>query len=228
MKSSVILKSFIGFSIVYLLIILFGSEEIAWFLKPFLMPFLILAVYIHERFITKNILLTALTLSWIGGLFMMFSDKGEIYFTAGLIAFLLSHIAYIILFSKQLKIYLKKSKIIFWVGVTAIAFYLIVMVLILLPSLGDLKIPIFVYALTISIMVLFALKGFLNWQKPASIYILIGALIFAASDSLLAFDKFYAPLQNSSFLIMATYLLAQYLIVTGILKLNKKTNIFTR
>ena len=96
------------------------------------------------------------------------------------------------------------------------------MMLILLPSLGDLKIPVFVYALTISIMLLFALKGFMNWHKPASIYILIGAIIFVASDSLLAFDKFYAPLQYSSFLIMTTYLLAQYLIVIGILKLNKK------
>jgi uncharacterized membrane protein YhhN len=204
MKSNIILKSFIGFSLVYLLIILFGKEEIAWFLKPFLLPFLILAVYVHERFITKKVLLTALTLSWIGDIILMFSDKGEL------------------LFSKQLKIYLKKSKIIFWIGVTAIAFYLIVIMLILLPSLGDLKIPVFVYALTISIMLLFALKGFMNWHKPASIDILIGAIVFVASDSLLAFDKFYAPLQYSSFLIMATYLIAQYLIVIGILKLNKK------
>ncbi|MFH6970986.1 lysoplasmalogenase [Flavobacterium petrolei] len=222
MKSNIILKRFIGFSLVYLLIILFGKEEIAWFFKPFLLPFLILAVYVHERFITKKVLLTALTLSWIGDIILMFADKGELYFIAGLIAFLLSHIFYIILFSKQLKIYLKKSKIIFWIGVTAIAFYLIVMMLILLPSLGDLKIPVFVYALTISIMLLFALKGFMNWHKPASIYILVGAIIFVASDSILAFDKFHAPLQYSSFLIMATYLLAQYLIVIGILKLNKK------
>ncbi|MBB1194981.1 lysoplasmalogenase [Flavobacterium sp. SOK18b] len=222
MKSTLILKSFIGFSIVYLLIILFEKEEIAWFLKPLLLPFLILAVYISERFSTKNILLAALTLSWIGDIILMFADKGELYFIAGLIAFLLSHISYIILFSKQLRIYIKKSKIIYWIGVTAIALYLIVMMLILLPSLGHLKAPVFVYALTISIMLLFALKGFLNWQKPASIYILIGAIIFVASDSILAFDKFYTPLQYSSFLIMATYLIAQYLIVTGILKLNKK------
>jgi uncharacterized membrane protein YhhN len=222
MKSTIILKSFIGFSLVYLLIILFEKEEIAWFLKPLLLPFLILAVYINEKFSTKNILLTALTLSWIGDIILMFADKGELYFIAGLIAFLLSHISYIILFSKQLRIYINKSKIIYWIGVTAIALYLIVMMLILLPSLGDLKAPVFVYALTISIMLLFALKGFLNWQKPTSIYILIGATVFVASDSILAFDKFYAPLQYSSFLIMATYLIAQYLIVTGILKLNKK------
>ena len=222
MKSNVILNSFIGFSLVYLLFLFFGNENTAWFLKPFLLPFLLLAVYFQERFFTKRILLNALALSWVGDIILMFADKGELYFIAGLIAFLLSHIFYIILFSKQLKIYLKKSKIIFWVGVTAIAFYLIVIMLILLPSLGDLKIPVFVYALTISIMLLFALKGFLNWQKPANSYILIGAIVFVASDSLLAFDKFYAPLQYSSLLIMATYLLAQYLIVSGILKLNKK------
>ena len=222
MKHNIKVKSFIGFSLVYLLLILFGWETIAWFLKPFLLPFLILTVYLHERFSTKKVLITALTLSWIGDIILMFADKGELYFIAGLIAFLLSHISYIILFNKQLKIYLKNSKIIFWVGVTVIAIYLIVIMLLLLPSLGDLKIPVLLYALTISIMLLFALKGFLNWQKPANSYILIGAIVFVASDSLLAFDKFYAPLQYSSFLIMATYLLAQYLIVSGILKLNKK------
>ena len=222
MKSDIILKSFIGFSLVYLSFLFFGNENTVWFLKPFLLLFLLLAVCFYERFTTKRVLLMALTLSWIGDIILMFADKGELYFIAGLIAFLLSHISYIILFSKQLKIYLKKTKIIFWVGVTTITFYLIVIMLILLPSLGDLKIPVFVYALTISIMLLFALKGFLNWQKPASICILIGAIIFVASDSILAFDKFYTPLQYSSFLIMVTYLTAQYLIVTGILKLNKK------
>ena len=222
MKSNYILNSYLRFSLIYLFIVFMGYEDAAWYYKPFLLPFLILAVYLHEQFITKKVLLTALTLSWIGDIILMFADKGELYFIAGLIAFLLSHISYIILFSKQLKIYLKKSKIIFWVGVTAIAFYLIVMMLLLLPSLGDLKIPVFIYALTISIMLLFALKGFLNWHKPANIHILIGAIIFVASDSILAFDKFYASIQYSSFLIMATYLTAQYLIVTGILELNKK------
>lgn len=225
MKSSTVFKSFIAFSFVYLLMLLLGQDEQAWYLKPLLIPFLLLAVYFNEKFDTKNFLLVALTMSWIGDVILLFADKGELYFILGLIAFLFSHICYIILFSKQLKIYLKKSKIIFWTGVTAISIYLIVMMLILLPSLGDLKIPVFIYALTISIMLLFALKGFFNWHKPASIPILIGAFIFVISDSILAFDKFYAPIQYSSLLIMATYITAQYFIVMGILELNKKSNI---
>jgi uncharacterized membrane protein YhhN len=222
MKSTTILKSFIGFSFVYLLIILLEKDEIAWFLKPFLLPFLIVAVHFHEKFASKKILVAALTLSWVGDIILLFADQGELYFIAGLIAFLISHICYIFIFSKQFNVYLKKSKFLYWAGITAIIIYLTVLMLVLLPSLGDLKIPVFVYALTISIMLLFAFKGFMNWHKPSNGYILLGAIIFVASDSILAFDKFYAPLQQSAFLIMSTYLVAQYFIVVGILELNKK------
>jgi uncharacterized membrane protein YhhN len=61
----------------------------------------------------------------------------------------------------------------------------------LLPSLGDLTIPVFIYALVISTMLLFAFA--LMWKKPANWYILIGAVIFVSSDSILAFNKFYNP-----------------------------------
>jgi uncharacterized membrane protein YhhN len=96
------------------------------------------------------------------------------------------------------------------------------MLSVLLPTLGDLKLPIFVYAIVLSTMLLFAFKGYLKWSKPSGIYILLGAIIFVSSDSILAFNKFYEPIRFSSFLIMATYLIAQYLITAGILKLNKK------
>ena len=222
MKRNIILNSFIVFSIIYLIIILLGREDIAWFLKPLLLPFLIITVYLQEHFYSKKILLIALTLSWIGDIILLFVDKGEFYFIGGLIAFLLSHIFYIVLFNKQLRINLKKSKVIYWIGITIIIVYLTGIMLLLMPNLGELLLPVFVYAMTISIMLLFALKGFLNWQKPANSYIFIGAIIFVASDSILAYDKFYTSLQYSTFLIMITYLAAQYLIVIGILKLNKK------
>ena len=89
---------------------------------------------------------------------------------------------------------------------------------VLLPSLGDLKIPIFIYELTISIMLLFACKGYLNWHQPSNGHILIVAIVFAGSDSVLAFDKLNAPLQHSTLLLLSTYLVAQFLIVVGILE----------
>jgi uncharacterized membrane protein YhhN len=61
-------------------------------LKPFYCHFLIWHLY-NERFTNKNILLAALTLSWIGDIILMFADKGELYFIAGLIAFYFLHIS---------------------------------------------------------------------------------------------------------------------------------------
>lgn len=222
MKNTLLFKSYLIVSGVYLLIILLGHEDIAWYIKPFLIPFLILTVYFHRDFTSKKYLLTALIFSWFGDIILLFSDRDERYFIAGLVAFLLSHLAYILLFNKQIKPKNTKSKAVFWIGVTSIIAYLIIMMAMLLPTLDDLTIPVFVYALVISTMLLFAFKGFLIWDTPANWFILIGAIVFVSSDSILAFNKFYQPVAWSSFLIMITYLAAQYLIVIGILKLNKK------
>jgi uncharacterized membrane protein YhhN len=42
-----------------------------------------------------------------------------------------------------------------------------------------------------------------------------GALLFVMSDSLLAINKFVHPIPEAGFLIMSTYILAQYFIVQG-------------
>lgn len=222
MKNKLASKIYIGFSVIYLLIILFGREDIAWFLKPFLLPFLLFLVYTFESFPTKNILLTALLFSWIGDIILMFADKGEMYFILGLVAFLVSHVIYIVVFNKQLKTEFYKNKFFFLMGVGVILVYLITMLSLLLPSLGELKIPVVVYAITISTMLLFAFKGSLYWRNPANIYILLGAIFFVVSDSLLAINKFYTTLPLSSFWIMTTYLMAQFCITSGILCLNQK------
>jgi uncharacterized membrane protein YhhN len=222
MKNELSLNIYIGLCVIYLLIILSGQEENAWFIKPFLIPFLLLAVFFSGNFSSKKFLLTALTFSWIGDVILLFTERNELFFIVGLTAFLISHIVYILLFNKQLKYKNRKNKAVFWIGVTCIILYLFVIFSALLPTLGDLTLPIFVYALVISTMLLFAFKGFLNWEEPGSWYIFIGAIAFVCSDSILAFNKFHTPIALSSFLIMITYLSAQYLIVVGILKLNQK------
>jgi uncharacterized membrane protein YhhN len=202
--------------------ILFWQEDFAWYLKPFLLPILMYWVYNFDTFKTKNLLLTALFFSWVGDIILMYADKGELYFIFGLVAFLISHIVYIALFNRQLKTENNKNKLIFLMGIGVILTYLSAMLLLLLPSLGDLKIPVIIYAIVISTMLLFAFKGSLHWQNPANIFILLGAIIFVASDSILAINKFYVALPNASFWIMITYLVAQFCITSGVLCLNKK------
>ena len=222
MRNATIFKTYIAFSLLYLIILFAGYESLNLFLKPILIPLLAFGVYFYRKFPTKNILLAALLFSWIGDVILLFADIAEIYFILGLVSFLTAHVIYCILFNNQTKTQIKKNRIVFGVGSLIITLYLIGMLSLLLPSLGDLKIPVIVYASVISIMLLFAFNGFLVWENPGNIYIFIGAIVFVISDSILAINKFYTPIERSSFFIMLTYLVAQYLIVVGILKLNPK------
>lgn len=222
MRNATFFKIYIAFSILYLIVLFTGHENLDLYLKPALIPLLGFGVYFHRKFPSKNILLSALLFSWIGDVILLFADIAEIYFILGLLSFLIAHLSYCVLFNKQIIGEIQINKILFAVGSLLIAFYLTAMILVLIPRLGELKIPVIIYAAVISTMLLFAFNGYLIWKKPGALYIFLGAVAFVASDSILAFDKFYAPIQKSSFFIMLTYLVAQYLIVVGIIKLNTK------
>lgn len=222
MKNNVLLRSYIVFSVFYLCLILVGQDDIAWFLKPLPLPLLLVSVYNFDKFPTKSWLFNALVFSWIGDIILMFTPKGELYFILGLISFLISHILYILLFLKQSNTTAYRKNIIFWIAFILILMYLKNMLGFLYPKLGDLKIPVTIYALTISTMLLMALKGYFSWRKPENITILFGAIFFVMSDSILAINKFYEPLPYANFMIMLTYLIAQCAIVIGIENLNRK------
>lgn len=218
MKTAALLKIYIISALIYLPMLIF-AEDWSWFAKPLLLPSLIGAISASEKFATKNLLLWAVVISWFGDIVLMFASKGEIFFIIGLVLFLTAHMLYILLFNKQPK---TNSGSFPWLATMLIIGYLFAMLYVLFPTLGTLKIPVTVYAFVISTMLWTAAKGIPQWKKPANYYILAGALFFVLSDSLLAFDKFHAPIPFASFNIMSTYLAAQFLIIFGILVLNKK------
>lgn len=223
MKNAPLIGTYITMCSLYLLLTFLNYTNIAWFLKPLLLPFLIGITWNSNNFPTKRWLLIALVFSWLGDIILMFADKGELYFICGLVAFLISHIFYIVLFLKQNNATNGIKKPLFWLSCVVVVFYLKSMLALLFPTLGTLKIPVAVYAATISVMLVFALKGYFSWENSGKYLVLLGAILFVCSDSLLAIDKFYAPLGFAPFGIMFTYLLAQYMITTGILKLNKNS-----
>ncbi len=222
MNSQNFLKTFLGISGVYMLLIIIGHEDFAWYLKPFLLPFLFYAVAKSNPFETKKWLLAALLFSWIGDCMLLFADKGELYFIFGLISFLIAHILFIVLFVKQKAEVIHHKQTQYWFGFSFVLVYLFGMLSLLIPKLGDLKIPVGIYAMTISLMLIETIKGSFNWKDKSKYLVLVGAVFFVTSDSVLAINKFYSPVPNDSFWIMATYLIAQFCIVKGILKMNQK------
>ena len=212
MKSQNLLKIFLGITIIYMLLISIGYENFVWYLKPFLLPILFYSVVKNDAFETKKWLLLALLFSWIGDFVLLFANKGELYFIFGLISFLIAHILFIALFIKQKSNVVHHKQTLYWFGLSLVLVYLFGMLSILIPKLGDLKFPVGIYAMTISLMLIETIKGSFNWEDKSKYLVLIGAIFFVTSDSILAINKFYTVIPNASFWIMITYLIAQFCI----------------
>ena len=216
--SQKLISIFLVVGLLYLILLLTGNDTVTWYLKPLLLPFLFYAVVKSNPFETKKWLLAALLFSWIGDFILLFAD----YFIFGLVAFLIAHILFIRLFFRQKSENKHSKNPLFWIGFIGIIIYLVSILVFLFPTLGDLKFPVGIYAMTISIMLVIALKGAFNWGNNSKYIVLLGAFFFVTSDSILAIDKFHSPIPTATFCIMLTYLVAQFSIAYGILKLNQK------
>jgi len=53
-------------------------------------------------------------------------------------------------------------------------------------------------------------------------FVLIGAVLFVISDSAIAINKFSLHFESSGIVVMTTYIIAQYLIVSGFIKQSKR------
>jgi uncharacterized membrane protein YhhN len=75
--------------------------------------------------------------------------------------------------------------------------------------------PIIAYATAIMLMGITAAERQSN--KKSYRFVLIGAILFIISDSLIAINKFAFSIPLSGLWVMATYIAAQYLILEGVL-----------
>ncbi|MGN6294422.1 MAG: lysoplasmalogenase [Chitinophagaceae bacterium] len=155
---------------------------------------------------------SALLFSWGGDILLMFQDKKSLFFLLGLSSFLLAHIFYIIFLHKVRLA--EKIKPRLWT-LLVIAIYYSVLITFLSPWLGEMRLPVRVYGMVISFMLLLALHLLFLANRKAGLYIAIGAILFVLSDSLLAINKFYQSFEAAGFLIMLTYGLAQFLLIIG-------------
>ena len=93
----------------------------------------------------------------------------------------------------------------------------IVLNLLVSPGVGDMRIPVLLYSVVLISMAVAALDLVIRVPQRLGWRIAAGALLFVASDAVIALTAF-GPLSSSpalTGLIMATYVAAQALIVTG-------------
>jgi uncharacterized membrane protein YhhN len=139
-------------------------------------------------------------------------------FIFGLLAFLAGHVFYVIGLNNT------APYINLWGG--AVVILLGAFLLWLYPKLAGglnekgktgLKIPVLIYSLVISLMVYSALMTWTRaeWRSVPALLVSLGALLFFASDSMLAWDRFINPLSHARLRVMTTYHLGQIGILLG-------------
>ncbi|WP_191859055.1 lysoplasmalogenase [Hanstruepera ponticola] len=215
-------KSYKNFTILFCFILLFeiltANYYTKWhyFAKPALLISLILFYWYHCKSISqkfKTITLGALVFSLLGDILLMFVNESPHFFTAGLASFLLAHILYILVFLK-----VRDSNKKPWLFTGVLLVYGGCLFYIIKSNLGAMLLPVFFYMLVILTMATSAFLRQSSLGKVSYNFVLIGAILFLISDSLLAINKFYTPLAYSNFSIMFTYAFAQLFIVFGLLK----------
>jgi len=226
-------KSYISFLLVFAItaIITITSrvleiDEIQNVFKPMLMPILMLFVYVNTKLssVFSKLIFFALLFSMAGDVFLMpYYD----IFLLGLASFLIAHIFYIIGFLKGNELIkgIKKNKK--FVIILILAYIVLIFILVesMLKTNTDIKmiIAVVIYASVITVMVLSTMAMYGNDPSLQSKLMMIGAILFMFSDSVIAINKFMVEIPYSGLWIMTTYTLAQWLItIGGILKIKLK------
>jgi uncharacterized membrane protein YhhN len=157
-------------------------------------------------------------LSLTGDVLLMISlDR---LFMAGLIAFLLAHLAYLVGFNIPI------PEISAWGFVLAIIVGLggmrvIRRIVAPLAAKGQarMRTPIVIYGTVISLMLLSAMMKMtdITWNTNAAVLVGAGAFLFYVSDIILAWHKFVSPIQNGRIYNIGAYHLGQITLIAGVI-----------
>ncbi len=216
----------INYRVIFFLVILIGDllsitvqNKIAEYVfKPLIVIWLLAWFMLQTRPFRsplKKWIMLGLFFSWVGDVLLMFQDDYPVFFLLGLSSFLVAHLFYILFFHfVRIKEGVKGR----WFLLLIVAMYYVGILFILSPHLGDMTLPVRIYAVVISFMFMLAMHMQFIKNRMAGLYMMAGAMLFIISDSLLAINKFYFPFQMAGIFVMATYGLAQYFITYGAIR----------
>ena len=208
-------------ALIHVFSIILDHNQLILITKPLIMPILAGMFFFKtidvERQVPVSYVYLAMLFSFFGDVLLMFMDQGEIYFITGLTAFLFAQVLYTITYRHYRY---KGSNVSGW-GIRMIysfivIAYTIILCISLFPHLGEMLLPVTLYTLTIFGMVIMAIFR-QNRTSTLSFYLVFsGAVIFLLSDSIIAINKFMVSVYYERILVIITYMIAQFLITTGL------------
>jgi uncharacterized membrane protein YhhN len=196
-------------AVIYLVSLFFKRGVFHAIAKACLVP-LVLAVYVSGANSVFFPVVLALVFGWLGDILLVKIEDVR-FFRLGLAGFLLGHICYIpsmLHFAGRLNIPVLVISLV-------VAAVLGVFIRKIIRPSREMSIPSIAYETVILLMAASALQLFIARGTPFGALVFAGSLCFLVSDSMLAFFTFRAEPKYGYFLVMLTYITAQFCIALG-------------
>ncbi|MEX2429404.1 MAG: lysoplasmalogenase [Bacteroidales bacterium] len=207
--------------VVVLIGILLDNPMLEYLFRPLIMLWIALYFLLNAKKRTfMSGVLTAFFFSWVGDIFVLLSGAygNDSFFFVGTGSFSLSLLTYIFLFlfstENDIKGLLLRNP--FWI--IPLAAYGLFLALLLYPRLEGFTVYLILfYIILLTGMSLSALnrRDRVNFNSFRLVF--AGSLFFVISGSLLAVHSFHTEIPYADFMIMLTFIAAQYLIMRGLI-----------
>lgn len=190
------------------------DRRLVWAAKPTTLVLLVLAALAIDADdpTVRLWFVIGLVLSLAGDVFLMLPEDTDLPlppFLLGLASFLLGHVAYVVGMASDLDSW---AFVVVGLLVVAAAGGVVAPRIVggVRRSSPDLVVPVLAYMAVISVMVVF------SFGRGVALGI-VGALLFYASDAILAWNRFVSPSRTLQIAVMVTYHLAQLGLVLSLL-----------
>jgi uncharacterized membrane protein YhhN len=186
-----------------------GSRTMVYIFKPLTMLFIIgiALIGISDSKSYRKLIVAALCCSLAGDVLLMLpSDQ----FVPGLLSFLIAHCFYIAAFRTRPSGLLSTRFGLACLGYGSLMLWL------LFPYLGDMKLPVLIYLIVVLLKAWRALTRWSMNRNRRTLLAALGASLFVVSDSMIAINRFYVRFRLADLLIMLTYFVAQWLMAMSV------------
>lgn len=215
MINSLVIIAFGLVTALHLMSLATGNSRLRTVTKVFLMPLLLL-FYLLTASSISYFVVAALVCSTLGDVFLLRPQRPS-FFVAGAASFGLAHLAYVL----HIISYFTYSQLALWARVGAAVLLLLVVATVygLLFSIipRNMRFIVLGYALLIGSMGYVSLLRLVYAPGIVTGVGLLGAVFFMTSDTVLATNIFGKQSSEKSFIVMATYIAAQSMLVSSFL-----------
>lgn len=160
----------------------------------------------------RHAVLAGIALSLCGDVFLMLPHSLLANgFLLGLSSFLLAHLCFLRAFSSDTRLFSRPLLLLGFLLLGSLN------LAVLGPGLAAaLKVPVMIYVGCLTAMTAQAVTRHLQWRNHSSRLAAIGSVLFLLSDTVLAYNKFYALIPVSALWILSTYYAALVLIARSV------------